>query len=120
MADMVWDEVKEWFDPSENGSAPDVVVADTDLGDWDRLFELIRSRGWRCEHRLGDQARALLASAAVLSADAAGTAASLVVWPEPHLKWISPGVGADASGTDAAAYRRMLPATERRMRGWVV
>ena len=89
MAQLVWDEVKEWFDPSENGRAPDVIVADTDLGDWDRLFDLIRSRGWRCEYRLGDQALALPASAAVVfSADAAGAAASLLVWPEPHLKWI--------------------------------
>jgi hypothetical protein len=85
---LVWDDVKEWFDPSKNGSAPDVIVANTDLVDWDRLFELIRSRGWRCEYRLHDQVRALPASAAELfCADTAGRAA-LSVWPDPHLEWV--------------------------------
>lgn len=86
---LLWDDVKQWFDPSENGGAPDVVVVDTDLVDWGRLLELIRSRGWRCEYRLRDEVLALPRSAAELfSPDAADWATSLWVWPDPHLEWI--------------------------------
>lgn len=86
---LLWDDVKDWFDPWENGSAPDVIVADTDLADWNRLFELIRSRGWRCLHHHVDGARALPASPEeLLSLRPAEAVTSLTVWPYPDLEWI--------------------------------
>ncbi|MEV6850285.1 hypothetical protein [Actinoplanes sp. NPDC051411] len=32
MSDLLWDDVMPWFDPVENRSAPDVIVADTTPG----------------------------------------------------------------------------------------
>lgn len=38
MRDVLWDDVRQWFDPVGNGSAPDVIVAGTTVADWDRLL----------------------------------------------------------------------------------
>ena len=40
-----WDDVKEWFDPSQNGSALDVMVPDTAAAADDRVVLLAGS--WR-------------------------------------------------------------------------
>jgi hypothetical protein len=84
-----WDDVREWFDPSQNGSAPDVVVPDTTVADWEALFELIRSEGWRWEYELGEERRPLPSAAAKLfEPDPEGLRRSLRVWPDPGLEWI--------------------------------
>jgi hypothetical protein len=84
-----WDDVEEWFDPSENGSAPDVVVPDTSVVDWDALVGLIRSEGWPCKYEAGDRWCSLPPTAAELF-DAApeGFLRNLWVWPDPGLEWI--------------------------------
>lgn len=66
VSDLLWDEVKQWFDPVENGSAPDVIVADTTLADWQLLLDLIRSHGWSCEYEIGDRAAPVPGSATTL------------------------------------------------------
>ncbi|GID93385.1 hypothetical protein Adi01nite_27970 [Amorphoplanes digitatis] len=55
VSDLLWDDVKQWFDPVENGSAPDVIVADTTLAHWQFVLDLIRSRGWLCRYERGDR-----------------------------------------------------------------
>lgn len=66
VTDLLWDEVMPWFDPVANGSAPDVIVADTALADWQIVLDLIRSQRWPCEFELGDQAVPVPDSAADL------------------------------------------------------
>jgi hypothetical protein len=89
MHNIRWDDVKEWFDPSQNGSAPDVVVPDTTVEDWEKLFRLIQSEGWRCEYEYRDQRQPLPASAAELFVpDPEGWLRNLWVWPEPDMEWI--------------------------------
>jgi hypothetical protein len=89
VGDVVWEDVKQWFDPVENGSAPDVIVADTTLADWERLLGLVHSRGWPCRYELGGRALPVPDSAAQLfSAGIAGELPLLRVWPDPDLEWI--------------------------------
>jgi hypothetical protein len=84
-----WKDVAEWFDPSQNGSAPDVVVSDTTVADWDALFGLIRSEGWRCEYEFGEEWRALPSAAAELFEPSQDDLLrSLWVWPDPGMEWI--------------------------------
>jgi hypothetical protein len=82
-----WDEVKEWFDPYENGSVPDLVVAGTSRADWAALLTLVRSRGWRGDYEVGDDRGEVPASAADLfTADPKGALRSLRVWPDPDIE----------------------------------
>jgi hypothetical protein len=84
-----WDDVSEWFDPSQNGSAPDVVVPDTTVADWEALLGLIRSEGWRCEYEVGEERQPLPPSVAELFvSDPEGLVRSLWVWPDPGMEWI--------------------------------
>jgi hypothetical protein len=43
VSDPLWDDVRQWFDLVDNGSAPDVIVAETTLAHSQRLLDLIRS-----------------------------------------------------------------------------
>lgn len=77
------------FDPSQNGSAPDVVVPGTAVADWEALFGLIRSAGWRCEYESGEERLPLPPSAADLFAHEPGASVrNLWVWPESGFEWI--------------------------------
>lgn len=89
METIRWADVEEWFDPSRNGSAPDVVVPDTAVADWEALLGLIRSEGWRCEYEFGEEQRPLPSSATELfEPDPEGRGRRLWVWPDPGLEWI--------------------------------
>ncbi|MEU1622475.1 hypothetical protein ABZ479_34935 [Streptomyces sp. NPDC005722] len=46
MPDLLWDDVRDFFDPELMGSLPDVCVPGTTAGDWQAVFDLVRSRGW--------------------------------------------------------------------------
>ncbi|GIE28458.1 hypothetical protein Ait01nite_015030 [Actinoplanes italicus] len=50
MRELEWDVVRDWFDPVQNGSVPDIAVEDTTLEDWQAFLELIRADGWRAEY----------------------------------------------------------------------
>ncbi|MFC6020101.1 hypothetical protein ACFP2T_28390 [Plantactinospora solaniradicis] len=89
MSDLLWDDVKQWFDPVGNGSAPDVIVADTTLAHWQLVFDLIRSRGWLCRCERGDRETAVPESAADLfAAEDREERTLLTVWPDPDLEWM--------------------------------
>ncbi|GAA5192554.1 hypothetical protein GCM10023322_52430 [Rugosimonospora acidiphila] len=89
MADLQWDGVKEWFDPSTNGTLPDVIVQDTTLTDWETLLRLIRSESWRSEYEFRDQVHPMPASAAELFVpDPEGWLRTLRIWPDPDMEWI--------------------------------
>ena len=51
--DLLWGEVKGWFDPEVNGRLPGVYVPDTAVADWRAVVDLVRSKGWACEYSVG-------------------------------------------------------------------
>ena len=46
MPDLLWDDVRNFFDPDLMGALPDGRVPDTSVEDWQAVFDLVRSRGW--------------------------------------------------------------------------
>jgi hypothetical protein len=103
VSDLEWDEIKDWFDPYENGSIPDLVVAGTSVADWAALLALIQAQGWRSEYDVGGERRAVPASAAdLMASDPDGLLRSLRVWPGPDIEiifhpWSSAEIIADVS-----------------------
>ncbi|MEV4352322.1 hypothetical protein AB0J83_48330 [Actinoplanes sp. NPDC049596] len=105
MGDLRWDDVEDWFDPSRNGSLPDLVVADTTLDDWQALLTVIRTANWRaeCEHR--DHRIEVPASAADLFVpDPEGWLKYLHVWPAPDLEMIFRPWGPDEIVGDVSLF----------------
>jgi hypothetical protein len=49
---LLWDDVKDLFDPDSMGSLPDLCVPDTSARDWQSFLELVVERGWK--HRYTD------------------------------------------------------------------
>lgn len=84
-----WSQVKDWFDPHENGTVPDLVVAGTSLGDWEALLALIRTQGWRREYDFDDHRTEPPSSAVKLfDAGSQGKHRTLRVWPDPGIEII--------------------------------
>ncbi|MGY0466657.1 hypothetical protein ACW14Y_41335 [Kitasatospora sp. cg17-2] len=42
MPDLLWDDVKNFFDPDLMGALPDVCVAGTSVNGWQAVFDLVR------------------------------------------------------------------------------
>ncbi|MGW2479489.1 hypothetical protein ACWCWQ_06605 [Streptomyces sp. NPDC001571] len=80
MPDLLWDDVREFFDPDLMGSLPDVQVADTSVEDWQAVLDLVRSQGWSCEYS-EDGVAVRLPRAANMLARSEGADAVLRVWP---------------------------------------
>jgi hypothetical protein len=84
-----WDDVKDWFDPTRNGSVPDLVVTRTALDDWQALITLIRTAGWQAEYEHRDRRSEVPTSAADLFVtDPDGWLKYLHVWPAPDMEVI--------------------------------
>ncbi len=81
MPDLLWDDVRNFFDPDLMGALPDVSVAGTSVEDWQAVFDLVRSSGWTREYTEGGVAGALPSAVEVLSRPADAETAELRVWP---------------------------------------
>jgi hypothetical protein len=44
VSDLLWNDVAEWFAP--DGSLLDAYIFQTTVDDWQKLIDLVRSRGW--------------------------------------------------------------------------
>ena len=44
VVDLLWDDVREWFQP--DGSLLDAYVFDATVGDWQAFVDLVQSKGW--------------------------------------------------------------------------
>jgi hypothetical protein len=89
VGDLRWDDVKDWFDPIENGSAPDLLVADTTVADWEALLTLARSRGWRIAFSYGEGEVPLPKSPdGLFESDPQGRQRYLQIWPDPRIEII--------------------------------
>ncbi|RSM77232.1 hypothetical protein DL991_21090 [Amycolatopsis sp. WAC 01375] len=53
MQGLRWDEVRSFFDPDQMGALPDVFVPAASAEDWQSVFDLVETRGWRWEFRQG-------------------------------------------------------------------
>ncbi|WP_228785190.1 hypothetical protein [Nocardia cyriacigeorgica] len=85
MSDLKWDDVKSFFDPAVMGALPDIYVHDTNIEDWQAVFDLIRSSGWEWEFRVGDEVRPLPTAAEVLGRGDDEEVVSLHVRAAPEL-----------------------------------
>lgn len=85
MPDLLWDEVRNFFDPNLMGALPDVWVPDASVQDWQAVLDLVRSSGWLTEYREGDVARPLPSAEQVLSRPEDAECPSLRVWPAPEV-----------------------------------
>ncbi|SNT62821.1 hypothetical protein SAMN05216276_10943 [Streptosporangium subroseum] len=85
MPDLLWDEVRSFFDLDLMGTLPDVWVADTSVGDWQTVLDLVEAHGWRSEYSEGDIVMPLPHAEHVLSRPTDGDCPSLRVWPAPDV-----------------------------------
>ena len=80
-ADLLWDDVRELFDPDLMGSLPDVCVPRTSVEDWQDLLDLVVASGWRFEYSEGETVLPLPTAAAVLARAPGSQCPALRVWP---------------------------------------
>ncbi|MER5627044.1 hypothetical protein ABT061_39045 [Streptosporangium sp. NPDC002544] len=86
MPDLLWDDVKLFFDLEFNGALPDVVIEGTSVEDWQTLLDLIQSQGWQYAYELYDGPTEL-PTAVQMIAMGAGSA-HLRVRPVPEIEAI--------------------------------
>lgn len=83
MPDLLWDDVRSFFDPDLMGALPDVSVEGASVADWQSVFDLVRSSGWAWEFAEGGVAGPLPSAAEVLTRPADAETVDLRVWPVP-------------------------------------
>ncbi|MCF3103216.1 hypothetical protein IPZ58_16750 [Streptomyces roseoverticillatus] len=83
MPDLLWDDVRNFFDPDLMGALPDVSVEGTSVEDWQRVFDLVRSSGWAWEYLEGGVAGPLPPAVEVLARPADAETVDLRVRPVP-------------------------------------
>ncbi|MBB4987545.1 hypothetical protein [Streptomyces nymphaeiformis] len=81
MADLLWDDVKCFFDPDLMGSLPDVRVPDVSVEDWQTVLDLVVEKGWKCQYSEGERVLPAPRAEAVLSRPADAECPDLRVWP---------------------------------------
>ncbi|MFZ4135624.1 hypothetical protein [Streptomyces koyangensis] len=81
MADLLWDDVKSFFDPDLMGALLDVVVPGTSVEDWQAVLDLVERSGWSCRYSEGAAELPVPRAEAVLSRPAVAECAELRVRP---------------------------------------
>ncbi|MFI6936823.1 hypothetical protein [Streptomyces sp. NPDC050287] len=100
MSELLWDDVKGFFDLEREGCLPDVWVMGTVVEDWQAVLDLIVASGWRSEYSEGGVVMPLPHAAEVLSRPADAECAELRVWPAPDVLAIFRLESADEIGFD--------------------
>lgn len=80
VADLLWDDVKCFFDPDLMGSLPDVRVPDASVEDWQTVLDLVAEKGWN-QYSEGETVLPVPRAGAVLSRPADAECPDLRVWP---------------------------------------
>ena len=83
MRDVLWDDVKAWFDVETNGTLPDVQVPATTVDDWQALVDLVRAQGWAFAFLVDGEPRELPAQAQDMLSRRDEARAQLNVWLAP-------------------------------------
>ncbi|MFD7206480.1 hypothetical protein [Streptomyces sp. NPDC059893] len=81
MADLLWDDVKCFFDPDLMGSLPDVRVPDASVEDWQTVLDLVAEKGWKCQYSEGETVLPVPRAKTVLARPADAECPDLRVWP---------------------------------------
>ncbi len=81
VADLLWDDVKCFFDPDLMGSLPDVRVPDASVEDWQALLDLVAEKGWKRQYSEGGTVLPVPRAEAVLSRPADAECPDLRVRP---------------------------------------
>jgi hypothetical protein len=87
-ADLLWDDVRELFDPDLMGSLPDACVPHTSVTDWQALLDLVVVRGWRFEYSEGETVLPSPTAAEILARKPDSGCPALRVWPSAHMLMI--------------------------------
>lgn len=82
--DLLWDDVKCFFDPDLNGVLPDVRVVGASIEDWQSILDLVKSN-WPYEYSVGDSVLPLPTAEAVLSRTPEAETPDLRVWVAPDM-----------------------------------
>ncbi|CAL9335228.1 hypothetical protein SUDANB176_00151 [Streptomyces sp. enrichment culture] len=80
MTDLLWDEVKCFFDPDLMGPLPDVRVPDVSVEGWQAVLDLVAEKGWKCQYSEGETVLPVPRAEAVLSRPADAECPNLRVW----------------------------------------
>jgi hypothetical protein len=80
VADLLWDDVRDLFDPALMGTLPDVLVPGVCVADWQKVFDLVAERGWRHQYAEGSAVLPMPRAQAVLARPADAACAQLNVW----------------------------------------
>ncbi|MFJ3205891.1 hypothetical protein [Streptomyces sp. NPDC086989] len=80
MADLLWDDVKCFFDPDLMGSLPDVRVPDASVEDWQVVLDLVVEKGWKSQYSEEGTVLPVPRADAVLSRPADAECPVLRVW----------------------------------------
>ncbi|MET8088490.1 hypothetical protein [Micromonospora sp. NPDC005237] len=81
MPDLLWDDVRNFFDPDLMGSLPDVVVPDTSVDDWQAVLDAVSASGWTFQYSEGETVLPAPRAEAVFARPADAECAELRVWP---------------------------------------
>ncbi len=88
MPDLLWNDVRNFFDPNAMGHLPDLWVPDASIEDWQTVFDLVRSSRWTWKYREGLVERPLPAAVEVLPRSTDEEMADLAVRPAPGVEVI--------------------------------
>ncbi|MFE5812877.1 hypothetical protein ACFQ6S_05545 [Streptomyces sp. NPDC056479] len=81
MADLLWDDVSDFFDPDLMGPLPDVRVPDASVEDWQTVLDLVVEKGWKCRYCEGGTVLPMPRAEPVLARPADAEFPDLRVWP---------------------------------------
>lgn len=81
VADLLWDDVKCFFNPDLMGSLPEVRVPTASVEDWQAVLNLVSEKGWKCQYSEGEVVLPVPRAEAVLSRLADAECPDLRVWP---------------------------------------
>lgn len=84
-ADLLWDDVRGFFDPDLMGALPDVLVPGASVDDWQAVLDLVDVSGWKCQYSEGDSVLPVPRAEAVLSRQADAECPQLRVWLAPEV-----------------------------------
>ena len=83
--DLLWDEVRQYFNPDTMGALPDLYVPNAAVEDWQVILDLVATRGWQWQYTQGSDALPLPTAAETFARPADAETVSLRVWPSPGM-----------------------------------
>ncbi|MFD7442967.1 hypothetical protein [Streptomyces sp. NPDC059909] len=80
MTDLLWDDVRGFFDPDLMGALPDVLVPGASVEDWQAVLDLVDVSGWKHQYSEGESVLPVPRAETVLSRPADAECPQLRVW----------------------------------------